>query len=128
MDIIRDTKPKKRKRSLIVAGVIVGFAALTFAVQQLPSAAPSVDRAVVWMDTVEQGTLVRQIRGPGTLVPEQARLITAVTNGRVERIELLPGAEVQPGDVHPRFDEIFDHAHVRARRTEGGDDFRLSHD
>ncbi|MBT8402984.1 MAG: HlyD family efflux transporter periplasmic adaptor subunit [Gemmatimonadetes bacterium] len=99
MDIIRDTKPKKRKRSLIIAAVIVGFAALTFAVQQLPSAAPSVDRAVVWMDTVEQGTLVRQIRGPGTLVPEQARLITAVTNGRVERIELLPGAVVEQGDV-----------------------------
>jgi HlyD family secretion protein len=42
---------------------------------------------------------VRQIRGPGTLVPEQARLITALTNGRVERIELLPGAEVAAGDV-----------------------------
>lgn len=99
MDIIRDTKPKKRKRSLVIASVILGLIAVTFAVQQLPSAAPTVDRAVVWMDTVEQGTLVRQIRGPGTLVPEQARLITAVTNGRVERIELLPGAEVQPGDV-----------------------------
>ena len=99
MDIIRDTKPKKRKRSAMIAAGIVGLIAITFAVQQLPSAAPSVDRAVVWMDTVQQGTLSRQIRGPGTLVPEQARLITAVTNGRVERIVLLPGESVQPGDT-----------------------------
>ncbi len=99
MDIIRDTKPKKRKRSAMIAAGIVGLIAITFAVQQLPSAAPSVDRAVVWMDTVQQGTLIRQIRGPGTLVPEQARLITAVTNGRVERIVLLPGESVQPGDT-----------------------------
>ena len=99
MDIIRDTKPKKRKRSVMIAAGIVGLAAVTFGVQQLPSAAPSVDRAVVWMDTVQQGTLIRQIRGPGTLVPEQARLITAVTNGRVERIVLLPGESVQPGDT-----------------------------
>ena len=99
MDIIRDTKPKKRKRSVMIAAGIVGLIAVTFGVQQLPSAAPSVDRAVVWMDTVQQGTLIRQIRGPGTLVPEQARLITAVTNGRVERIVLLPGESVQPGDT-----------------------------
>ena len=99
MDIIRDTKPKKRKRSVMIAAGIIGLVAVTFGVQQLPSAAPSVDRAVVWMDTVQQGTLIRQIRGPGTLVPEQARLITAVTNGRVERIVLLPGESVQPGDT-----------------------------
>lgn len=99
MDIIRDTKPKKRKRSVVVAAVILGLVAVTFAVQRLPSAAPSIDRAVVWMDTVEQGTLVRQIRGTGTLVPEQAQLISAVTNGRVEEISLLPGVSVQPGDV-----------------------------
>lgn len=99
MDIIRDTKPKKRKRSFLIAAGVVGLVAITFAVQQLPSAAPTVDRAVVWMDTVEQGTLIRQIRGPGTLVPVDARLITAVTNGRVEQIVLLPGESVQPGDT-----------------------------
>lgn len=99
MDIIRDTAPKKRKRSLWIALAVVGVVGLTLGVRSLPSAAPTVDRAVTWMDTVQQGTLVRQIRGPGTLVPEQARLITAVTNGRVERIELLPGAEVEAGDV-----------------------------
>lgn len=99
MDIIRDTKPKKRKRAVVVASVVVGLIAITLGVRSLPSAAPTVDRAVAWMDTVQRGTMVRMVRGPGTLVPEQARLITAVTNGRVEQIVLLPGAEVQAGDV-----------------------------
>ncbi len=99
MDIIRDTKPRKRKRTALIVTGVVGLIAVTYGVQQLPSAAPTVDRAVVWMDTVEQGTLIRQIRGNGSLVPEQARLITAVTAGRIERIVLLPGVSVQQGDT-----------------------------
>lgn len=99
MDIIRDTKPKKRKRSIWIAAGVVGLVALTLFFRSLDPAAPAVEAAVIWRDTVEQGTLVRQIRGPGTLVPEDARFITAVTNGRVERIHLLPGTDVQQGDV-----------------------------
>ena len=99
MDIIRDTKPAKRKRTVWVVGGVVGVGALALAVWNLPTAVPAVDRAVAWTDTVEFGTMIRQIRGPGTLVPEQARLITAVTNGRVESIDLLPGASVEAGDV-----------------------------
>ena len=99
MDIIRDTKPKKRRRAVVGTVVVLALVAVTYGIRQLPTAAPSVDRAIAWMDTVQRGTMVRQIRGPGTLVPEQARLITAITNGRVENILLLPGAEVQPGDV-----------------------------
>ncbi len=99
MDIIRDTKPAKRKRTAWVVGGVAGMGALALVVWNLPTAVPAVDRAVAWTDTVEFGTMVRQIRGPGTLVPEQARLITAVTNGRVEEIALLPGASVQAGDV-----------------------------
>lgn len=99
MDIIRDTQPKRRRRSLGVGGSAVGLVALTFFLLTLDPAAPTADSAVVWRDTVRRGTLVRQIRGPGTLVPEDARFITAVTNGRVERILLLPGTEVSSGDV-----------------------------
>ncbi len=99
MDIIRDTKPKKRKRSIWIAGGVVGLVALTLFFRSLDPAAPTVDAAVVWRDTVKQGTLIRQIRGPGTLVPEDARFITAVTNGRVERIHLLPGTDVMAGDI-----------------------------
>ena len=94
MDILRDPKPKKKKRiiqGVVVAGVLIlGFGSL----RSLKPAAPSVDRATVWMDTVQRGTMVRQVRGPGTLVPEQMRWITAVTAGRVEERIVLPGTEV----------------------------------
>lgn len=99
MDIPRDPGPRKRKRAIIGTLVVAGLAVVTFGVRSLPSAAPTVPRATAWTDTVERGTLVRQIRGAGTLVPEQARLITAVTAGRIEQILALPGTGVAPGDV-----------------------------
>lgn len=100
MDIIRDTKPQKKKKRIVWTAVTLGgLAIITIGIQQLPSAAPSVDGAVVWRDTVEQGTMVRQVRGPGTLVPEQMRWITAVTAGRIEQILSLPGTPVKAGDV-----------------------------
>lgn len=100
MDIIRDTKPEKKKKKLVWTTVIVGgVAILTLGIRQLPSAAPSVDGATVWRDTVARGTMVRQVRGPGTLIPEQMRWITAVTAGRIEQILSLPGTEVDDGDM-----------------------------
>jgi len=100
LDIIRDTKPKKKKKRLVWTGVVLGVVAvITLGIRQLPSAAPSVDAATVWVDTVQRGTMVRQVRGPGTLIPEQMRWITAVTAGRIEQILSLPGTEVAAGDV-----------------------------
>lgn len=100
MDIIRDTKPqKKRKKLLWSLAAIVALGLTIFVPRLLPTAAPTVDGNVVWQDTVEFGTLVRQVRGPGTLVPEQRRFITAVTPGRIEEIHALPGTEVEAGDV-----------------------------
>lgn len=100
MDIIRDTRPQKKKKRIVWAAVAVGLLALTFFVPRLlPTAVPTVDAATVWRDTVEHGTMIRQVRGPGTLVPEQMRWITAVTAGRIEQIMSLPGAEVKQGDV-----------------------------
>ena len=100
MDIIRDTKPQKKKKKLVWTSIIVGgVAILTLGIRQLPSAAPSVDGATVWRDTVARGTMVRQVRGPGTLIPEQMRWITAVTAGRIEQILSLPGTEVDAGDM-----------------------------
>ena len=82
------------------SAVGVGVIALTiFLPRLLPSAAPSVDAATVWRDTVVRGTMVRQVRGPGTLVPEQMRWITALTPGRIEQILALPGTEVGEGDL-----------------------------
>ena len=94
MDIKRDPKPRKRARNIKIAGGVLGALLLTAALSQLKPAAPTVDRAQVWYDTVQHGTMVKQVRGPGTLVPEQMRWITAVTSGRVEEILVLPGTEV----------------------------------
>jgi len=100
MDIIRDTKPeRRRKRILMGVGGAVALVLVVVLIRSLPTAVPSVDRATVWTDTVQRGRLVRMVRGAGTLVPEQARWITSVTAGRIERIYLLPGAEVGPGEV-----------------------------
>jgi len=100
LDIIRDTKPqKKKKRIYWITGAALGLVVITVLIRQLPSAAPSVEAATVWRDTVQQGTMVRQVRGPGTLVPEQMRWITAVTAGRIEQILSLPGTEVSAGDL-----------------------------
>jgi multidrug resistance efflux pump len=100
VDIIRDTKPQKKKKKVIWTSVVLGvLAIMTVGIRSLPSAAPSVEAATVWRDTVEQGTMIRQVRGPGTLVPEQMRWITAVTAGRIEQILSLPGTEVAEQDL-----------------------------
>jgi HlyD family secretion protein len=100
LDIIRDTRPqKKKKRILWSLGGIALLALTVFVPRLLPTAVPSVEAATVWRDTVEHGTMIRQVRGPGTLVPEQTRWITAVTAGRIEQILSLPGTEVQAGDL-----------------------------
>lgn len=100
MDIIRDTQPQKKRKKLAWSLAGVGLLALTiFVPRLLPAAAPSVDGATVWRDTVQFGTMIRQVRGPGTLVPEQMRWITAVTAGRIEQIMSLPGTEVDEGEV-----------------------------
>ncbi|HEY5676515.1 MAG TPA: biotin/lipoyl-binding protein, partial [Myxococcales bacterium] len=94
-------KPKNtRRRNLIIAGsALAAVALITFALSRLRAAAPVVDRASLWTDTVKRGPMLRDVKGPGTLVPEQIRLITADTAGRVERIPLRPGAQVEPGTV-----------------------------
>lgn len=98
MDIPREASPK-RKRYILIGLAIVAIVLVTVALARLEPAPPTVERATVWVDTVRRGTMVRRVRGPGTLVPEQVRWISAVTAGRVERIEMLPGEEVDPREV-----------------------------
>lgn len=98
MDIPREPK-KKHKRFVYGGAAVLGLIAVTIALSSLGPAAPSVDRATVWVDTVRRGTMVRQVRGPGTLVPEQIRWVPALTAGRVERKLLQPGTRVESGTV-----------------------------
>jgi HlyD family secretion protein len=103
MDISRpDIKKKKVRRQLVLAGCGVAvLAAVALFVTRLKPAAPEVDRATVWTDVVKRGPLLRQVRGPGTLVPreDKIRLIPAETEATVVRIRVLPGAKVQPDTV-----------------------------
>ena len=72
---------------------------VSVALARMEPAPPSVDRATVLIDTVKRGPFVRQVRGLGTLVPEDTRWLPATTDGRVERIRLRPGAVVRPDSV-----------------------------
>ncbi|MCI0656387.1 MAG: HlyD family efflux transporter periplasmic adaptor subunit [Acidobacteria bacterium] len=72
---------------------------VTIGLSRLEPAAPSVEKGTVWVDTVKRGPMLRQVRGTGTLVPEEIRWIPATTEGRVERIVVLPGKVVEPTTV-----------------------------
>ncbi len=99
VDIPRETKSKTLKRILYGGAALVALVLITVGLSRLERAAPTVDRATLWMDTVKRGELLLERRGPGTLVPEEIRAITARTAGRVEEVILLPGAIVQPETV-----------------------------
>jgi HlyD family secretion protein len=91
--------PKKKRGPLYIGAAVAGAAAVTLGLSQLKPAAPGVDRAALWVDTVRQGPLVIQVRGPGTLVSEEIRYIPAITAGRVEEVLARPGTQVEAGTV-----------------------------
>jgi len=97
MDIARPSGASdRRKRRLIYGGVgIVLIALVTLGISRLKPASPTVERSTVWVDTVKRGPMLRQVRGLGTLVPEEIRWIPAATEGRVDRILVLPGAALK---------------------------------
>jgi HlyD family secretion protein len=104
MDIPRPDKNKKKRnrrvRQILFAGLgVIAIALITLGVSRLTPAAPSIDRGTVLIDTVKRGPMLRQVRGPGTLVPEEVRVIAAATEGRVERINVQAGTEVTAGTV-----------------------------
>jgi HlyD family secretion protein len=103
MDISRPDIKKKKMRQQWIVGVcaVIALAVAGFFVMRLKPAAPEVDRATVWTDVVKRGPLLRQVRGPGTLVPreDKIRLIPAETEATVVRIRVLPGAKVQPDTI-----------------------------
>ncbi len=101
VDIVRpEIKRKKKIRRLAYAGAgLLIVVVITGALSRLKPAAPSVDRATIWTDTVKRGPMLREVRGLGTLVPETIRVIPAVTDGRVEQRYLLPGMPVKADTV-----------------------------
>jgi len=104
MDIVRDesVKKKKRRKQVIISVVaVIAVLGITLGVSRLKPAAPSVEYGTIWPDTVKRGSMLRQVRGLGTLVPipEDVRLIPAETDVRIEKILILPGTPVTPDSV-----------------------------
>src|SRR5690606_21719325 len=101
MDIQRsDLKLKKRRKQYLYGGVgaalVIG---LGLWLSTLDAAAPQVERSSLWLDSVKRGEMLREVRGPGLLVPKEIRWIAAETPARVERIVVKPGATVQTDTV-----------------------------
>ena len=72
---------------------------ITIWLLRLEPAAQTIERSAVLIDSVRQGNVVREVRGPGTLVPEHIRFITAQASARVERLASESGRTVVAGDV-----------------------------
>ena len=101
MDIARPSNARQ-KRIRQALYVVIGLAMvglITLGLSRLKPAAPSVDGATVWRDTVKRGPMLRQVRGLGTLVPEDILAIPATTDGRVDRKLMLPGTLVKPETI-----------------------------
>lgn len=104
MDIARPSsvaRQKRRRQIMYVAVGVVVLALVTMGLSKLKPAAPSVERSTVWVDTVKRGSVLRQVRGLGTLVPMEGSIqwIPAITEGRVDKIIELPGTSVKPETV-----------------------------
>jgi HlyD family secretion protein len=101
MDIQRPSNARAKKIRRIAYGTVavVLLAGVTVGLSRLRPAAPTVDAATIWPDTVKRGPMLREVRGLGTLIPEDIRWIPAQTDSRVDRIVLRPGAIVKPDSI-----------------------------
>ncbi|MCM2268749.1 MAG: HlyD family efflux transporter periplasmic adaptor subunit [Thermoanaerobaculia bacterium] len=99
MDIPRTPPNRTRRRLIVAGGGIAALVLVSVGLARLEPAAPEVERATLYIDAVTRGPFVREVRGNGSLVPEDIRWIPAITEGRVERIVILPGAVVEPDTV-----------------------------
>src|SRR5882724_4701253 len=125
MDVPRAgvAKKKRQKRIIYIVAGVLGLIVVTFLLSRLKPAVPSIDRSTVWIDTVKRGPMVRQVRGLGTLVPVDIRWIAANTEGRVEKIMIWPGTEVQPDSVileltSPELEQLASDAESKAKAVE----------
>jgi HlyD family secretion protein len=98
MDIARpELKRQKRRRQIIWSVVaLIVLVGVTVGISRLKPASPTVDRSTIWTDTVKRGSMLRQVRGLGSLIPshEDVRQIPAETEATVIRIDKLPGSQV----------------------------------
>jgi HlyD family secretion protein len=96
---IKRAPPSKRKQYIAWGSGILAIVIVSLGLSKLKPAAPGVDRATLWVDSVKRGELLREVRAAGTLVPEHIRIIAAVTAGRIEQLPVRPGVTVVPGTL-----------------------------
>src|SRR3984957_1004937 len=125
MDIARpsNVRRKRIKQVAYAVGALTAVLLITLGLSRLKPAAPSVEGATVWRDTVKRGPMLREVRGLGTLVPEDIRWIPATTQGRVERILLHPGTPVTAESVilelsNPQLDQEQQDAELKVEAAE----------
>jgi HlyD family secretion protein len=101
MDIQRKNVGRKKAIRWSITGVLLlsAVGGISYALTKLKPAAPSVPMSTLWPDQVKRGPMVREVRGLGTLVPEDTMLIPATTDGRIERILVQPGTQVRADTV-----------------------------
>src|ERR671926_879051 len=102
MDIKRAPKSKIKKKIRNAVMIVIGIAAIggiTYGLTKLKPAAPTLDRSTAVIETVKRGEMIRDVRGNGTLVPEVTRWVPAPAEGRVEKVNLQAGVEVDPSTV-----------------------------
>lgn len=102
MDIPRKKSGKVNRRvrtGLYAVVAVAAISLITFGLSRLKPAAPGVERSTIVIDTVKRGPMLRQVRGTGTLIPEDIRVVAASTQGLVERILVQPGTDVSAGTI-----------------------------
>ena len=125
MDVARPDQTRKKRIRRVIYGAIavVAIGGITLGLSRLKPAAPGVDRGTVLIDVVKRGPMVRDVRGQGTLVPEDIRWIPATTEGRVERIRLRPGTQVTATSVildltNPQLEQEFHETELKLTGAE----------
>jgi HlyD family secretion protein len=127
MDIARPSNARqKRIKQGLYAGVgLLAVVLVSVGLSRLKPAAPTVERAVVWPDTVKRGPMLRQVRGLGTLTPEDIEWIPATTQARVDKIVLRPGTRVKADSVilelsNPQLEQELVDAQLKLQAAEAG--------
>jgi HlyD family secretion protein len=125
MDIARPSNARKKRirQALYVGGGLLVVALVSVGLSRLRPAAPTVEAGTVWRDSVKRGPMLRQVRGLGTLVPEDIRWIPATTQARVEKIILRPGTTVTPDSVilelsNPQLEQELQDAQLKLESAE----------
>jgi HlyD family secretion protein len=96
-----ELKTRRRKRLTYLAGASVVLIGLVYGATRIGQAAPTVSADGLWIDTVGEGDISRELHGVGELAPDDdaSRWASAEVDGRIERKWLEPGAAVQADTI-----------------------------